>query len=427
MERNVVSYKGGKVHMGTPGDGRAFPLCRTGGMTNSGTKYRQIDAPIDCRVCLTFEDEPAIIETGMTNQGEGNTMSETTTTVDSPETAEEFAALIERIIVKAKAGEDTAELVTEARAMKDAWKGDSAAKTNKGRKAMLAVIDAAAATPASPAPVSGTVVLAGETGGSLETANDTVDYTTDAELVDLRDQAAEKWVGGIRAHIKVGQMARETARLMIDMRSRIIYKGKPDLKAEGGPARQISKDMAEAVRKALPELSEEEQNQHANAFLTSIRNVMQDEVIKWTRAIEPGSPEAERFAPIIEAAVEERTAALELEAAKSPEEGEPVAGGEGEPEIEPLDVGKVIREAYGYPEVSAIEAKSRKTVEGALADFAELKKVKTSVKKLAVAPGGLSDEELAQMAREIEEVDTELSRRLLALRVEVARRKGDQG
>ncbi|MCM1964871.1 hypothetical protein [Streptomyces sp. G1] len=55
---------GGEVHEmqhGTPEDGRpehVFPLCRTGGMTNRGTKYRKTapDAPLTCTNCVANKE-----------------------------------------------------------------------------------------------------------------------------------------------------------------------------------------------------------------------------------------------------------------------------------------------------------------------------------------------------------------------------------
>lgn len=54
---------GGKVHEVMPGlegsDGRAdhvFPLCRTGAMTNSGTRYRKVTADLTCIACVSNRD-----------------------------------------------------------------------------------------------------------------------------------------------------------------------------------------------------------------------------------------------------------------------------------------------------------------------------------------------------------------------------------
>ncbi|MEU0667166.1 hypothetical protein ABZ508_02685 [Streptomyces lavendulocolor] len=54
---NVVSMRGGKVHSPTPGtpERDAFPLCRTGGSTNLGTRYRTLYAPLTCSTCLTYK------------------------------------------------------------------------------------------------------------------------------------------------------------------------------------------------------------------------------------------------------------------------------------------------------------------------------------------------------------------------------------
>ena len=59
---NVISVLGGKVHKRMPelGD-HFFPWCRTGSMTNSGTKYRGTDAEVTCSNCLAIgapKDEP---------------------------------------------------------------------------------------------------------------------------------------------------------------------------------------------------------------------------------------------------------------------------------------------------------------------------------------------------------------------------------
>ncbi|MCB5179529.1 SprT-like domain-containing protein [Streptomyces antimicrobicus] len=58
---NVISVMGGKVHKRQEFDGGEesfFPLCRTGGMTNRGTKYKGTDAEVTCSVCLSY-DAPA--------------------------------------------------------------------------------------------------------------------------------------------------------------------------------------------------------------------------------------------------------------------------------------------------------------------------------------------------------------------------------
>lgn len=53
---NVISVLGGKVHKRLPelGD-HFFPFCRTGSMTNSGTKYRGTEAEVTCVTCLSYD------------------------------------------------------------------------------------------------------------------------------------------------------------------------------------------------------------------------------------------------------------------------------------------------------------------------------------------------------------------------------------
>ncbi|WP_274031197.1 hypothetical protein [Streptomyces sp. MMBL 11-1] len=56
VANNVVSVRGGKVHYRAQylGD-HVFPACRTGAMTNSGTKYRTVAAPVDCTTCARYD------------------------------------------------------------------------------------------------------------------------------------------------------------------------------------------------------------------------------------------------------------------------------------------------------------------------------------------------------------------------------------
>lgn len=53
---HCVSVRGGKVHEVTEWDDQGpeyvFPLCRTGSMTNSGTKYRKTTADLSCTNCV---------------------------------------------------------------------------------------------------------------------------------------------------------------------------------------------------------------------------------------------------------------------------------------------------------------------------------------------------------------------------------------
>ncbi|MFJ7590164.1 hypothetical protein ACIQZO_22815 [Streptomyces sp. NPDC097617] len=55
---NVISVMGGKVHKRQEfegSEGSFFPLCRTGGMTSQGTKYKGTAAEVTCSVCLSYD------------------------------------------------------------------------------------------------------------------------------------------------------------------------------------------------------------------------------------------------------------------------------------------------------------------------------------------------------------------------------------
>jgi hypothetical protein len=79
---NVVSVLGGKVHKRMPELGDYFfPLCRTGSMTNQGTKYRGTEAEVTCTVCLSYdapksEEKPAPVVPAETVPARGITREE---------------------------------------------------------------------------------------------------------------------------------------------------------------------------------------------------------------------------------------------------------------------------------------------------------------------------------------------------------------
>jgi hypothetical protein len=55
--KNVTAMNGGKVHHPhafVASHGEPFPGCRTGSMTNQGTRYRFTDQPVDCQNCLIY-------------------------------------------------------------------------------------------------------------------------------------------------------------------------------------------------------------------------------------------------------------------------------------------------------------------------------------------------------------------------------------
>lgn len=54
-----MSVLGGEVHDAPreeAGDFHMLPLCRTGGMTNRGTRYREVSGELTCRHCIGYRD-----------------------------------------------------------------------------------------------------------------------------------------------------------------------------------------------------------------------------------------------------------------------------------------------------------------------------------------------------------------------------------
>ncbi len=48
---NVVAIRGGKVHAPNPATEVPWPLCRTGGQAQRGTRWTTTDRPVDCQAC----------------------------------------------------------------------------------------------------------------------------------------------------------------------------------------------------------------------------------------------------------------------------------------------------------------------------------------------------------------------------------------
>ncbi|MGY5131286.1 hypothetical protein ACWGJW_02495 [Streptomyces nigrescens] len=58
--KNVVSVNGGKVHtMSSDVEHGPFPLCRSGAQSSTGTEYRETDAEITCKTCVTYAERRA--------------------------------------------------------------------------------------------------------------------------------------------------------------------------------------------------------------------------------------------------------------------------------------------------------------------------------------------------------------------------------
>jgi hypothetical protein len=49
--RNVTTYGKGVVHAPNPHVDTPFPLCRTGGQSSRGIRYKVTTAPVSCRNC----------------------------------------------------------------------------------------------------------------------------------------------------------------------------------------------------------------------------------------------------------------------------------------------------------------------------------------------------------------------------------------
>jgi len=227
---------------------------------------------------------------------------------DTIEFSPEFAALVERIKVKAIAGEDTAALVKEAEDAASAFKGENGGKTTAGRKAMRdAYREAVNAQPATPAPLEGTVVT------GAERAADTATWQEIPDAPELLDNAAGKFIAGTNLHLKTADTAAEIARIILDARSRATHKGKPDMLARGAAARGFKPAiLTEAVRVYMeqhPDADVDDVKIAGDKMDTAINNALRNELVYWARNLTDKSEDAERFAFALEGKPEGTTLA----------------------------------------------------------------------------------------------------------------------
>lgn len=334
-------------------------------------------------------------------------------TETAPEFDADFTQLIERIKVKAIAGEDTAELVKEAKSVKDAWKGESGPTTNKGRKAMLAAIEEAAA--AKPAALEGTVQTSAEV--ALADTQEVGDIEGGEELFST---ATEKFVSGVRLHLKASDTAAEIADVVVDLRSRSLYKGKPDMLANGPAARKFKSAILEASAEAAKTDGADVDDVEAaiRKLGKAIDNAMSHAMVTYVRELKPGTPEAERFAAIAEAHPE-----LSLSEAVRAEYG--IA----EKSKRELDREKSAR----LRELAAAGSEPEEDVEPKPAadhetpkDFVEVEKIEKAAAKIGKQPGQLEDDELETLKKKIDAMTKKLIKLSDVFEDEMKRRAAEE-
>ncbi|MFF4952273.1 hypothetical protein [Streptomyces chattanoogensis] len=293
----VVSVKGGKVHfrMNYQG-GYAFPACRTGAMTNSGTKYQITDQAVDCRTCLSYDAEAFAEYTpeleDVNENGESETMAKNdVTTEDGANVIEQIDANIERAASLAEAENVDAlkELDDETEALISSLSGKGSIALKKGKR------------DAFKAAAQGTPKRKAEPKAEVAT-RETQDYTQVEGVSELVNEGAEKFAEGVRLHVKTHEIAADISRVILDQRVRISNKdGLPDLKAASNAAKAASKDMykkAGDLYRASGAASDEEVEKAMSSLIRSVQNQSAKTIATYLVELEQNPKELERFAEI---------------------------------------------------------------------------------------------------------------------------------
>jgi len=402
----------GKVHATdtTPGF-LAGPAC---GGNLSAEGYRKTTAAVDCKKCLTILAKA---------DDKGETMAakkdETTTTAAKPENdakVDQITANIERARSLAEAenteglaalNKETEELISSLPTRGKA--GDSQTWAQAKQAFRNSFREAATLTAKEePTPTTAVVVV------------ETRDYKEAAGVSELVTLGAEKFADGVRVHLKAADLAKDVARVLLDMRVRMLDKeGRPDILAKSHGAKQASKDMyASAGQMFLannPEASKFDAKQAVNKLIKSVQNQMPTVRAEYLRELDNDAAEAKRFeglalpagvaedAPLstkVAAAYEvELVSRYELDKARSEngEDDETTAngggngGGNGAPaEVEPQTPAQVIGAFFASAEESVTAAEQTlKEANDAEAKEAAKARIDALIAHLATVKAGL--------------------------------------
>ncbi|MFD7257810.1 hypothetical protein [Streptomyces sp. NPDC059874] len=442
---NVVSVRGGKVHTATPDHGdHPFPLCRTGDMTNSGTKYRTTAAPVDCKTCgryiaLREEREAAEMQPthGESSDAPSDMMPETDTketpTMDAKKTAPAAPApakpdtdqlisdvhdVIDRIKVMAHQGPSTANAITELTEEADALIRQLPADK---RVSLRADVKAAGELPSgdtAPAPVSGTVVV-----------REAEDFNEIEGVPDLVAEAKEKFTAGIALGVKTAGVAEEVASVIINMRSKITNPdtGLPDLLSDRKTTKNAAAEIYNAVRKGV---DDDDMRAVAayDSVARSVRNKMTDVFVDWVRAMD--TPESyDAFKELFPAAAEmvEKSAETATAMANDPDVAE-------EDVPTPLSPSEALHKLYASKGVKLPE-RGRTEIERERKQIAALNKARLELAAATEAAEEATDAEkkkeleaeAEKAAAQVKTVEAKLPEKVLKeLPAPVVKTKGDR-
>ncbi|MFD3904128.1 hypothetical protein HXS80_15910 [Streptomyces sp. CB04723] len=368
--QNVVSVRGGKVHHRQPylGD-HVFPACRTGAMTNSGTKYRTTEAPVDCKTCSAYdaqafanyypsiEDDPNVTkEADMPAAAKKTTAKKPPakkTATPSPAAAAN-APDVDALISDIHAVIDQLKAVTpglgahdEAATLKqeadEKIRQLPTAKRNTLRKAVVEAFEAATKTPesapdAAPAPAAEPITPTSVQTRAEAAADDPRQY----EGVDaLIKDGVEAFTEGLDLGLKLSNVGDRLAGIILRMRLSIPNPDSdnlPDLMSIRKTTKNAAGEIYDAVRKTIADDDVNRLSAH-NSLVRATQNKASDVLVEWlsgfdTTQFAKVSPLLQKYFPGTDEILKENAEAIEA------------AASEGKEAPAELSVSDAIRELY---------------------------------------------------------------------------------
>jgi hypothetical protein len=235
---------------------------------------------------------------GAANKGSSEMAAKQTATADHSATLEQIAANIERAASLAEAenveglGElsaETEKLISSLPARGKAPNGETWTSEKKNARAAF---KAAATVAEKPEPK---VVKAAEVKLSTE------DYHSVKGVPELVTKGAKLFADGTRMHVKLGNVATEIARVLLEIRVSMTDKaGVPDIKASSQGAKSASSDIitqaGELFRAGGDEnLTREDGEKILKKLQKSVQNAMPTVRAEYLRELDSKPEEAQRF------------------------------------------------------------------------------------------------------------------------------------
>jgi len=196
-----------------------------------------------------------------------------------------------RSLAEAENAEGLAELSEETETLISSLSGKGSVAVKKEKR------DAFKAASQGTAKPKGKAVAAKAAEG--EVTKEVQDPYSIEGVRELVDMGAERFAEGVRAHIRMKDIAIDVAKILLDQRLRIPNKdGLPDLKATSHAAKQVSRDMyakAGDLFKAGGDASEDEVKDAIGKLIKSVQNHMRGVVTDYLLSLDENPEEAKRW------------------------------------------------------------------------------------------------------------------------------------